>query len=418
MLSNLITQANAGDRSAQSQLAAVYYYGQSEVSIDRVKAAKWAHLAAVQGDAQAQRILGNCYCDGEGVEKDYVKAVALYQEAARQGDVRALFNLGNRYESGEGVSRDVKKAILCWKEAAESGGPELCYALASRYSNGIGGATRDTVNAAMWLKKAAACGHAQALCDLGVLYHLGEGVRRNSSKALELWGKAAQLGVEEAKAWPGIMMQESLALLGNPFEALFEGLIDAAESGDSKAQLELGNYYQDNGGRLGPDAFQAAAWFRRSAEQGLAASQLQFGQCLFKGFGVEQDQAKAAYWYRKAAEQNLALAQHNLGICYYNGWGVPLDFEQAVIWYRRASLLGDADAQNNLGVCYSNGHGVEMSAVEALAYFILASPYSERACQNAQILRSASTGEIVKQSKKRAKQIQRDIEMSVDPATR
>ena len=317
-----------------------------------MKAAKWAHLAAVQGDAQAQRILGNCYCDGEGVEKDYVKAVALYQAAARQGDVRALFNLGNRYESGEGVSRDVKKAILCWKEAAESGGPELCYALASRYSNGIGGASRDTVNAAMWLKKAAARGHAQALCDLGVLYHLGEGVRRNSQKALELWGKAAELGVEEAKAWPGIMMQESL--LGNPFEALFEGLIDAAESGDSKAQLELGNYYQDNGGRLGPDAFQAAAWFRRSAEQGLAASQLQFGQCLFKGFGVEQDQAKAAYWYRKAAEQ------------------------------------------------------------KALAYFILASPYSERACQNAQILRSASTGEIVKQSKKRAKQIQQEIEAITD----
>lgn len=410
MLSNLITQANAGDRSAQSQLAAVYYYGQSEVSIDRVKAARWAHLAAVQGDAQAQRILGNCYYDGEGVEKDYVKAVALYQEAARQGDVRSLFNLGNRYESGEGVSRDVKKAILCWKEAAESGGPELSYLLACRYTNGIGGASRDTVNAAIWLKKAAARGHAQALCDLGMLYHYGEGVRRNSKKALELCAKAAKLGVEEANAWAGFIVQDSLALLGNPSEVMFEGLIDAAESGDSKAQLELGNYYRDNGGRLGPDAFQAAAWFGRSAEQGLAASQNEFGLCLFKGFGVEQDQAKAAYWFRKAAEQNLALAQHNLGICYYNGWGVPLEYEQAVFWYMRASLLGDSDAQNNLGFCYSMGHGVETNAVEALAYYILASPHSERACQNAQLLRSASTGDIVKQSKKRAKQIQREIE--------
>lgn len=410
MIDDLISQANAGDCSAQSQLAAAYYYGQPGVSIDRVKAARWAQLAAVQGDAQAQRILGNCFCDGEGVEKDYIKAVALYREAARQGDFRALFNLGGRYESGEGVGRDVKKAMSCWNEAAESGGPELWYALASKYSNGIGGATRDSVSAVIWLKKAASRGHAQALCDLGMLYHLGEGVRRNQMKALELWAKAAELGLEEAKAWPGVMMQESLASLGSPFEAQFESLIDAAESGNSKAQLELGLYYQGNGGRLGPDAFQAAAWFRRSAEQGLAASQLQFGLCLFNGFGVDQDHAMAAHWYRKAAEQNLAFAQHNLGICYFNGWGVPLDYEQAVFWYSRASLQGDADAQNNLGHCYAMGHGVSTNAVEALAYFILASPHSERARQNAQILRSSSTGELVKQSQERAKQLQREIE--------
>jgi TPR repeat protein len=87
-----------------------------------------------------------------------------------------------------------------------------------------------------------------------------------------------------------------------------------------------------------------------------------------------------------------------------------LDYEQAVFWYSRASLQGDADAQNNLGHCYSMGHGVSTNAVEALAYFILASPHSERARQNAQILRSSSTGELVKQSQERAKQLQREIE--------
>ncbi|MYE58441.1 MAG: sel1 repeat family protein, partial [Alphaproteobacteria bacterium] len=40
------------------------------------------------------------------------------------------------------------------------------------------------------------------------------------------------------------------------------------------------------------------------------------------GEGVPQDYAEAARWYRRAAEQGIASAQFNLGLVLNNGEGV------------------------------------------------------------------------------------------------
>ena len=50
---------------------------------------KQIRKAADQGDANAQRELGNIYLCGEGVPKDYVEAVKWYRKAADQGDAMA-----------------------------------------------------------------------------------------------------------------------------------------------------------------------------------------------------------------------------------------------------------------------------------------------------------------------------------------
>jgi TPR repeat protein len=50
------------------------------------------------------------------------------------------------------------------------------------------------------------------------------------------------------------------------------------------------------------------------------------------GHGVPQDLAQAAFWWRKAAEQGVAVAQYNLGIFYNMGLGVPQDYAEAYFW--------------------------------------------------------------------------------------
>jgi hypothetical protein len=45
----------------------------------------------------------------------------------------------------------------------------------------------------------------------------------------------------------------------------------------------------------------------------------------YQGEGVQQDYKQAAAWYRKAADQGYAGAQHNLGLMYYQGEGVQQD---------------------------------------------------------------------------------------------
>ncbi len=63
------------------------------------------------------------YKKGEAAyeEKNYADAVKWYKMAAEQGYVKAQYILGNCYENGEGVEKDSGEAIKWYKKAAEQG---------------------------------------------------------------------------------------------------------------------------------------------------------------------------------------------------------------------------------------------------------------------------------------------------------
>jgi TPR repeat protein len=58
------------------------------------------------------------------------------------------------------------------------------------------------------------------------------------------------------------------------------------------------------------------------------------------------DPAEAARWYRKAAEQGLAEAQFNLGLRYYKGEGVRKSRTMALKWFRKAAAQGHPTAKD------------------------------------------------------------------------
>jgi hypothetical protein len=60
------------------------------------------------------------------------------------------------------------------------------------------------------------------------------------------------------------------------------------------------------------DYAEAARWFLKAAEQGIADAQFNFGLILEEGRGVQRDSALAAVWYGEAAEQGHAEAQSRL----------------------------------------------------------------------------------------------------------
>ena len=53
----------------------------------------------MQGNADAQNSLGDCYYNGIGVEQDYAEAVKWYRKSAEQGHLVAQDNLGFCYGS-------------------------------------------------------------------------------------------------------------------------------------------------------------------------------------------------------------------------------------------------------------------------------------------------------------------------------
>ena len=62
------------------------------------------------------------------------------------------------------------------------------------------------------------------------------------------------------------------------------------------------------------------------------------------GKGVPADSGEAARWFRRAAERGLARAQYNLGYLYFRGYGVRQDAVRAFAWTSLAAERGYARA--------------------------------------------------------------------------
>jgi hypothetical protein len=81
----------------------------------------WFEKAAIQGDRDAQAMLGYFYQTGEHVTSDLDVAIKWYLAAADQDHIAAQNNLGRLYQIGEGVEKDLDQAIYWYERAANNG---------------------------------------------------------------------------------------------------------------------------------------------------------------------------------------------------------------------------------------------------------------------------------------------------------
>ena len=110
---------------------------------------------AEAGNADAQRLLGVMYRQGQGVAKDAERALYWTQQAVAQGDAPAQFNLANMYETGDTVTRNIALAAKHYLAAARADIPLAQYRLGAFFLEGQGG-VRDPVLAFVWYSRAAA----------------------------------------------------------------------------------------------------------------------------------------------------------------------------------------------------------------------------------------------------------------------
>ena len=68
----------------------------------------------------------------------------------------------------------------------------------------------------------------------------------------------------------------------------------------------------ENGEGVEKSAKEAAVWYLKATEAGVASAQYRLGRVYETGEGVPEDRKEAVKWYRKAAEQNLGLAKYAL----------------------------------------------------------------------------------------------------------
>jgi Sel1 repeat len=106
------------------------------------------------------------------------------------------------------------------------------------------------------------------------------------------------------------------------------------------------------------------------AEAGDAEAQAQIADAHRHGrYGWASNLVEAAFWYRKAAEQGLARAQHALGVAYSQGLGVARDMRQAIEWYRRAAVQREKESIIALGAIFENGSVARELATQRPQYW-------------------------------------------------
>ena len=127
--------------------------------------------------------------------------------------------------------------------------------------------------------------------------------------------------------------------------AIDPAVLAKANAGDMAAQVLVGKSYAAGNGQardfrqIAEDYSQAAAWFRKAAEQGSATGQLQLAALYRDGKGFPRDMTEAAKWYRKAAEQGDVTAQATLGLLYSIGQGLPQSDVEAYYWLDLAASV-------------------------------------------------------------------------------
>ncbi len=154
--------------------------------------------------------------------------------------------------------------------------------------------------------------------------------RRARSTTLRRFGFVAAVGAIAAFAQTAHADFESgwAAYQQGDFRGALSAWHPLAESGDPRAQFNLGHLFEEGKG-VQQDSTRAVAWWRKAAEQGYVDAQINLANSLIAGDGVEQDLGKAAGWLKKAAGNGSARSRYKLGKMYSFGMGVPKNHAKA-----------------------------------------------------------------------------------------
>ncbi len=102
----------------EDRLGELYRKGKG-VQLDLEQGFEWLMRAALLGDTEAMREVGQCLVVGEGVGQDPKQGLEWLLLAAREGDTDAPVLIGIAYEDGLGVTKDTK-AALAWMYIANA----------------------------------------------------------------------------------------------------------------------------------------------------------------------------------------------------------------------------------------------------------------------------------------------------------
>jgi TPR repeat protein len=133
----------------------------------------------------------------------------------------------------------------------------------------------------------------------------------------------------------------------------FRLLRQAADAGDSEAQVNLGYLYARGHG-VREDQAEALRLYELAAKAGSSEGMNAIGYKYLWGTGVKRDPKQAAYWFCESVVRGNPRAMNNLALMLATGEPHHDEPEARNLW-EQAAKLGHVNAMNNLGLSYVNG---------------------------------------------------------------
>ncbi len=195
--------AEAGHAESQANLGKMHDSYQTALNPDAdfKQAREWYGKAMAQGHPWGLYRMGTLTLQGLEMPKNEAEAVRLYGKAlpTATGLTRrmCLNDLGYCHDKGLGVKRDVKEALRFFREAAELGDVLAHYNIGwihSRYPE-----FRNEREALKGFLAAAVGGYVKSQFEVGEIYFMGTGVRRDLDEAERWYAMAAQQGWKPAQ---------------------------------------------------------------------------------------------------------------------------------------------------------------------------------------------------------------------------
>lgn len=152
----------------------------------------------------------------------------------------------------------------------------------------------------------------------------------------------------------------------------FQALRAAAESGDGKAQLQLGIALMTGQAPGGQDLEAGRDWLGRAAGSGQPEAARFLGLIHLRGMDVITDIDQALDYLRAAAEAGDAEAQFHLGAFLGGSRDAHYDGEAALAWLRQAAEAGQARAMAHLAHALAAGGLTPPDPETALRWWIRA----------------------------------------------
>ncbi|KAH3763515.1 sel1 repeat family protein [Pelomyxa schiedti] len=354
---------------------------------DKSKAWSLWESAASQGCTWEMCCLGQWY-----ELRDTNKAASLFQMAVDCGDSRGIFSLGR---------------CIDFQHAVDAGCTASAYYLGTCYRDGEG-VVKDSRKAVEltplnWLllrtieltqqtmtdratffgdlvERALWGGNGDTLHMLAESYYYGRGVDQDCHKAAQLYQKALDCGHTASTYGLACCYYEE-----NDFRTAAVLYQKALDAGIIKAAYDLGFCY-DRGKGVDTDTTRAAELYQRAADAGVVDAMYELGGFYYHGRGVEQDFHKAANLWQKSMAGGDTDSAFVLGMCYFFGQGVEKNTTRAAVLLQTAANNGNPEAFTRLGDCYYTGTGVERNLHKAAILYQQALDHGSRNTMSAYAL--------------------------------